>query len=260
MDEKEMSRLSHFTSRLLQVSAEKKLWIRVLGHVERHPIWFLRNFDGNRHGSRLLIIGGFHGEEQAGPFGILSWLEAFDPNLYTKVNLSFIPYVNPVGFNLNQRYNNDGEKSNCGFCHPESGDQPSKEGIILLKNFPLLKTSARQGFLSLHEDVTTTKTYLYSFERTDELSGLTLQLRDTLTQFFPDLLDDEYVVTDARGKERALAKNGIVWRLCDGSFEDYLFHEGTARCFVTETPAKDIPIKKRIEATRSVIDKFTSLS
>jgi hypothetical protein len=81
-----------------------------------------------------------------------------------------------------------------------------------------------------------------------------------LTQYFPDLLDDEYVVTDAHGKERALAKDGIVWNLCDGSFEDYLFHEGTARCFVTETPAKNIPIKKRVLANQALITSFISLS
>jgi len=235
--------------------------MRVLGEIDGHQIWFLRTKDTQSHNyPRLLIVGGFHGEEQAGPLGILSWLETFDPNLYTKVNLSFVPIVNPVGFSKCQRYNDEGEKSNCGFCHPESGDRPSKEGIILLKNFPLLRSSAKHGFLSLHEDVTTTKTYIYSFERTPELSDFTLQMRDVLTQYFPELLDDEYVVTDAKGKERGFAKDGIVWKLCDGSFEDYLFHEGTLRCFVTETPGKNIPIKKRVLASQAIIEEFIKLS
>lgn len=255
-----MTRLARYHAKLFRVAAEKKLWLRALGDVDGHQIWFLRNHDGNRHGPRLLIVGGFHGEEQAGPLGILSWLENFDPNLHPKVNLSFLPIVNPVGFNKCQRYNDEGEKNNCGFCHPESGDQPSREGVILLKNFPLLKASARHGFLSLHEDIDTTKTYLYAFERTEEPSNLTLQLRGVLTQFFPELLDDEYVVTDAKGKERALAQNGIVWKLCDGSLEDYLFHEGSSHCFVTETPGKDIPIKQRILASQAIIEEFIKLS
>ena len=256
-----MTRLASYYRKLFRVAAEKKLWLRVLGEVDDKSIFFLRTKDTQSHNHpRILIMGGFHGEEQAGPLGILSWLEAFDPNLYTKVNLSFVPIVNPVGFNKCQRYNDEREKSNCGFCHPESGDQPSKEGIILLKNFPLLRSSAKHGFLSLHEDVTTTKSYLYSFERTPELSDLTLQMRGVLTQHFPELLDDEYVVTDAKGKERGLAKDGVVWKLCDGSFEDYLFHEGSLRCFVTETPAKNIPIQRRIIACRAIMDEFIKLS
>jgi hypothetical protein len=256
-----MTRFNRYQKKLFRIAAEKKLWLRVLGDIDGHPIWLLRIKDTQSHNyPRLLIVGGFHGEEQAGPLGILSWLEAFDPNLYQKVNLSFVPIVNPAGFNKCQRYNDKGEKTNCGFCHPESGDSPSREGIILLKHFPLLKASAKHGFLSLHEDVTTTKSYLYSFERMDEPGGATRQMLGVLTQYFPELLDDEWVVTDAKGKERGLARDGIVWKLCDGSFEDYLFHEGSLRCFVTETPAKNIPIKKRILASQAIITEFINIS
>ncbi|RPI50639.1 MAG: hypothetical protein EHM49_08280, partial [Deltaproteobacteria bacterium] len=85
-----MTRLGRYYRKLFMVAAEKKLWMRVLGEIDGHQIWFLRTKDTQSHNyPRLLIVGGFHGEEQAGPLGILSWLETFDPNLYTKVNLSF---------------------------------------------------------------------------------------------------------------------------------------------------------------------------
>jgi len=244
--------------RLYRIAAEKKLWLRVLGEVGGFPLWFIRNQDGNTNHPRLLIVSGFHGEERAGPIALIQWLEAFDPNLYKKVHLSLIPIINPVGFNKNQRYNDEKERTNCGFCHPESGDRPSQEGIILLKNSQLLKNSSKHGFLSLHEDIPSEKFYLYTFERETEYTAFTRELRDTLGSFFKDPLHGETVTTDAHGGDGILVENGIVYKLCDGSFEDWLFHEGTIKAATTETPGK-YPLKIRINANMALITKFIEL-
>jgi hypothetical protein len=262
-----MNRFRPYQDRLFRIAAEKKLWMRPLGEIDGKQVWFLRNRESrNSKGITLLIVAGFHGEEQAGPLGLLEWLEEFDMNLYSHFNLSFVPIINPVGFDYKRRYADPKVKNNCGFCHPESGDQPSKEGIILLKNFPLLKGSARDGFLSLHEDVfdpakdrkPQDKYYVYTFERTPEPGGFTLGLLEKLGEFFPGPLDDEYVETDTKGGD-VKAKRGIIYRLCDGSFEDYLFHEGILRCAVTETPGK-YPLKKRVLANKSIISRFIEIS
>lgn len=245
--------------KLYRIAAEKKLWLRVLGEVDRYPIWYIRNQDGYTNRPRLLIVAGFHGEEIAGPLALIRWLEVFDVNLYKKVNLSFIPLINPVGFNKNQRYNDQNEKNNCGFCHPESGDRPSQEGIILLKNSQLLKSSSKHGFLSLHEDILAKKFYLYTFEREAEPTAFTYALRDVLGSFFKESLDGETVTTDAHGGDGVLVKDGIVYKLCDGSLEDWLFHEGAIRAVVTETPGK-YPLKIRVDANMALITKFIELS
>ena len=244
--------------KLYRIAAEKKLWLRVLGEVDRYPIWYIRNQDGYTNRPRLLIVAGFHGEERAGPIALMQWLETFDPNLYKKVNLSFIPIINPVGFNKNQRYNDKEEKNNCGFCHPESGDRPSEEGIILLKNSQLLKGSSKHGFLSLHEDIPAKKFYLYTFEREAEPTLFTHTLRDVLGSFFQEPLHGETVTTDADGGKGVLVQDGIVYKLCDGSFEDWLFHEGTIRAAVTETPGT-YPLKVRVDANMTLISTFINL-
>jgi hypothetical protein len=252
--------INNFNKRLFKVASDKKLWLRVLGEVGGSQIWFIRTREGLKHSiPRLLIVAGFHGEERAGPLALVRWLEEFDPNLYQHVNLSFIPIVNPVGFDLGERYNDKKEKTNCGFCHPEQGDAPSHEGVILIKNSQILKVSARDGFLSLHEDVTSEKYYLYTFERSKEPTQFTYLLRDEIGKFFEVPLDNETVTTDASGGKGVLVQNGIVYRLCDGSFEDWLFHEGTIMAAVTETPGK-FKLQRRIDASVALITKFIELS
>ncbi len=255
-----------YQKRLFQAAADKKLWLRSLGDVEGWPIWFVKPREGFKSNNpKLLIAAGFHGEEKAGPLALLKWLETFDINLYKKVDLSFLPVVNPVGFNVGQRYNNQKEKSNCGFCHPESGEMPSQEGVILLRNFALLKSHSRDGFLSLHEDVTTDKYYIYTFEHTKEPTKFTYDLRDELGKCFGPPLDNESVVSDAalttEMKHRtgnAIVHDGIVFQHCDGSLEDALFHEGS-RSVVTETPGT-YKLAYRIEANIALINKFIDLN
>ena len=255
-----MKKIATYNNRLITVSANKKLWLRILGEVRNQPIWYLTNQYGYRARSpRLLIVGGMHGEEVAGPLSIMKWIEDFDPILFHTINLSFIPMVNPVAYQLGQRYNHKKEKSNCGFYDTQgSGDNPSEEGVVLLKNLPLLKACSRDGFLSLHEDIESSKFYLYTFERTAEPGSFTYAMRDKLAEFFTDPLDNELVTTDAQGGHGIMVKNGIVYRLEDGSLEHWLFTEGTNRSVTTETPGT-YPLKIRINANMALITKFIEL-
>jgi len=237
--------------------------MKPLGLVDEWPIWYLRTKETYRNGNlRLLIASGFHGEERAGPLALLKWIETFDITLFSRVDLSFLPVANPIAFHRGHRYNDRKEPSNCGFCHPESGERPSQEGVILLKHAQLLKLAAKDGFLSLHEDITEKKCYIYSFEHGDSPTQFTYDLRDELIKFFGPPLDGEPVVADATmttemryNKGSTIAHDGIVFKHCDGSFEDWLFHEGTAKCIVTETPGKE-SLARRIKANIAMINKF----
>lgn len=259
-----MGLMTPYKKKLFKMAVDKKLWLRPLGEVGNHQIWMVRYKDTFRHNyPRLLIVAGFHGEEKAGPLAVQRWLETFDPNLYRYVDVTFVPVVNPEGFDQGKRYGNSKEKTNCGFCHPENGDKPSQEGIILLKNYQLLKNCAKDGFLSLHEDLSETHFYVYGFERLEKPGKFTLGLRNELSKYFKEPLDGELVGNDAtrtRAEEEVLAKDGIVWRLCDGSFEDSLFHDGTNRCAVSETPGQEAKLEIRIQAGVAVINKFIELS
>lgn len=259
-----MGLMAPYKKKLFKLAVDKKLWLRPLGEVGNHQIWMVRYKDTFRHNyPRLLVVSGFHGEEKAGPLAVMRWLETFDPNLFKYVDITFIPVINPEGFDKGQRYNAEKQKTNCGFCHPENGDHPSKEGVILLKNYQLLKNCAKDGFLSLHEDLAETRFYVYGFERLKEPGKFTKGLRNELGKFFEKPLDGEDVSNDAtrtKAEEEVEAKDGIVWCLCDGSFEDSLFHDGVNRAAVTETPGKEAKLETRIQANAAVIDKFIELS
>lgn len=258
-----MKRIVPYRKRLFTLAADKKLWLRVLGEVGNHQIWLVRTRESANHSlPRLLIAGGFHGEERGGPLAILQWLENFDVNAL-KADVSFIPIANPEAFDEGKRYNTKNEKSNCGFCHPESGDKPSKEGVILMRHMPFLKMLAKDGFLSLHEDVGSKEFYLYTFERTDEPTKFTKDLRSELAKHFEKALDGEVIHSDATNQakdKKVMAKDGVVFKLCDGSFEDWLFHEGVPRCAVSETPGSGIELKRRVDAGEAMINKFVQLS
>jgi hypothetical protein len=257
-----MKRIVPYRKQLFTIAADKKLWLRVLGEVGKHQIWLIRTRENVSHGMpRLLIVGGFHGEERGGPLAILKWLSMFDIN-NLRADVSFIPIVNPEGFDEGKRYNSKNEKSNCGFCHPESGDKPSKEGVILMRQMPMLKMLSKDGFMSLHEDVNSKEFYLYTFEHSDEPGKFTEVMKDELKRHFDKALDGEVVSADATNSakdKKVTAKDGVVFKLCDGSFEDWLFHEGVPRCIVTETPGTD-KLQDRVDAGVALINRFINIS
>jgi hypothetical protein len=245
-----------YMQQLLRVSNHKAFWLRVLGEVGNQQIWLLRTRQTHNHSDpKLLIAAGFHGEEKAGPWGILKWLEGCDEEILKRADLSFLPVVNPTGFNRGIRKNIWGERTNCGFCHKI--DTPSKEGEILIKNIKFLTSLAKDGFLSLHEDILEHCFYIYSFEKSSEPGPFTYAIRDLEAKFFKQMKNDTPV--NEESDPEALVKDGIVWKLCDGSFEDYLFHRGVLRTIVTETPGK-CRISRRVDATKAIIDEFIKLS
>jgi len=255
-----MAAIRKYTKQLFKVAAEKRFWLCILGEVDGEQIWLVRTRPNTNHKDpKFLVAAGFHGEEKAGPFAALKWLKSCDVKLLKKYDISFIPIVNPIGFRKNTRYNTYGERTNCGFCHPESKDVPSREGRILINNIDLLRPLANDGFLSMHEDVTTNQYYLYSFEDAEQPSDFTFKMRDELGQHFPRMLFGP-VDTDASEKGAGpKVEEGIVFNLCDGSFEDWLFHLGVPRCVVTETPGK-YDLRRRVRANVSAINKFIKLN
>jgi hypothetical protein len=247
---------------MLKISAEKRFWLCVLGEVDQKQIWLVRTRSTLEHNDlKLLIAGGFHGEEKAGPYAILKFMENCENNLLQKVDLSFIPIVNPWGFAKNTRYGPSGEKTNCGFCHPERKMKPSREGQILMNNIDLLRPLADDGFLSLHEDTTEKNYYLYTFEKRKTPGPFTLGIKEELGKFFRKALDGEHAEIDASDGSHIgpVFKDGLIFRHCDGSFEDWLFHLGVPRAVVTETPGK-YRLKRRVDAGVSVISKFVELN
>jgi succinylglutamate desuccinylase len=244
---------------MFHIVGERKLWLTTLGRTGRQYIFLIRSrleFDPKK--PNLLIAAGFHGEEPAGPWAILKWLKTVEDKDLKKANLSFLPCVNPVGFNRGTRYARVGEKTNKGFMYPEIKEKPSVEAKILLDNIDMLKVLAKDGFLSLHEDVTTHNFYVYSY---GNCSDFAKAMRDEESKYF-DVIEEGTKVNDSRSNDpEAVISNGIVHNYHDGSFEDMLTSKKIAtRAIVTETPGYGVALEKRVEANMALITKFIDLT
>jgi len=246
-----VNNLTAFTENLNQVASKRRFIIESLGKVEDDSILLLLP-EKVVNGPRLLVAAGFHGDEPAGCWGILHFLEEDYLRFSRNFNVAFLPLVNPSGFRRGSRINEWQENPNGNFCHTTSGKpEPSREGRILLNHLAQLKLLATDAFVSLHEDFEQDRFYIYTFEQTDTPGKFSLALHAELWKFFdpvPDGIVEGVEVTD-----------GIVFRNCDGSFEDFLFHEGIPRTACTETPGL-LDINRRIEANSSIISGLINLT
>lgn len=228
-------------SRLSAVSKDRGLGLSELGEVDGFPLVLLSPPPSDR--PNVLIAAGFHGEEPAGCWGLLHFLEHRFPS---KVNLSVLPVVNPTGIRLGTRLNVYGQNPNCGFCH--TSDEPSVEGKILLQSLDKLLPLASDGFLSLHEDIDETRFYLYTFEHLESPGDFTKSLVQIEREFFEPL-------PDGLLHEGGKVVDGAIFNCCDGSFEDLLFHRGVPRTACTETPGK-LDFYLRTAANAAIAETF----
>jgi len=210
----------------------------------------------------ILIAAGFHGEEKAGPLAIIRWLES--KQWSRKIDVSFLPVINPTGFDSGIRYNSLNQVTNAGFCHTkELGDTPSIEGQILLANEEhIVRRLSRDGFLSLHEDVTIEEFYMYSYEQGDNPSPFALSIRDTEDRFFTRYEEGKPIVSDGSSvlyPDRGIVHDGMVHNFCDGSYEDFRMEQGCPHSLATETPGK-LRISKRVGADIAIMDTFIELT
>jgi hypothetical protein len=246
------SDLGFFYSRMIPAAERLGLGVQTLGFTHGWPLFLL--CCPKQYSPRVLIAAGFHGEEQAGPWALLRYLEIVPVNVLFSVNMAFLPIVNPTGFRKSRRFNDEGDSPNTGFIHPAPKEHLSIEGEILVKNKDLLVQLAQNGFLTLHEQDHAPNFYTYAFEKRKEPSEATKAIRDTGKRFFP-ILEDGPLPPPGGG----FSVNGIVLNEHDGSFEDMLSHSGVHRCYTTETPMAS-PMTKRIQANMAVIRTFVKVS
>ncbi|MCV2370089.1 M14 family metallopeptidase [Roseateles oligotrophus] len=197
---------------------------------------------------RLLLATGFHGEESAGPWGLLRLLQQLDPQALEQVHLSLLPLVNPSGFRVGRRFNDWGENPNRGYPSSRCLDgTPSREARLLIAHAALLVPAGADGVLCCHEDVGLSEAYLYSFERSEQAGAFSQRLLAANLAHFamhPDGLVDDCPI-----------RGGIVFNHYDASFEAWMMEQGAARAACVETPGQQ-PLERRILAQAAMMRVF----
>jgi len=91
--------IDNYNEKLKVLSKEKNFKLDILGYLNNNlkdKIILIDHYISNELPS-ILIAGSFHGEEPAGAWGILKFLHDINKNDINKINLSFLPLVNPTG-------------------------------------------------------------------------------------------------------------------------------------------------------------------
>ena len=256
-----MAAINKFTKELMKIAAQRNFWMKPLGYVDGYVMWLIRtrNVYAFEHTDpKVLIVAGFHGEEQAGPLAILRWMKEAPNSYLERFDISFIPIVNSYGFARKKRYGLSDMKTNAGFGPNGKTIPPSPEGEVLIQHIDLLRPLAQHGFISLHEDITVKEYYMYAFEHGPNPSKFTKGMKKELKKHFPKAYNGVAFI-DAQAVEKGpTCKDGVVYNFFDGSFEDWIFQMGCPRCIVTETPGLYV-LKRRVDANVAIIYKFLDL-
>jgi hypothetical protein len=252
--------LETYWKRLVSACIQKKLVLLPLGKTGRQIIWMVKS-RGDVPGKSILIAGGTHGDEIAGPLGILRFIEESGQYWFDENKLAFIPIVAPVAFKAGRRNGYTG-RTNSGYLWGMK-EEPSSEGEVLLWNMDLLLKCSRFGFLTLHETDHEENFYLYYYGETGGRAGQVaeehldaLDIRKEGGKFF-GLVPDGTRIYET-GLPENFVRGGIVYNQFDGSFEHALWTLGCPISICTETPGRK-PLNLRIEATVALIKEFIEL-
>jgi len=222
---------------IITLCKDHKFSIRIVGSETikdtgyKYPIYKIVINPKNK--INFCLIAGVHGDEIAGPMTILAMLK--EPTKYFSKNIRYeiYPLLNPTGYDLQQRNNNDNHDLNCINKITLKSDNYTE--IQALTNS--IKNRKYDALISLHEDLTQDKFYAYVFE--EEVHPLYRKIISNTSKKVEILKLNKIYGANSDG-------NGLVINYHDYSIEDRLYHQKQAKISLsTETPGK-LPLNKRI--------------
>lgn len=213
-----------------------------VGKCKEFPMFMVMVNDGAPFKKTVCFSAGIHGEEPAGSYAVLRFLETCDPHTFKNVRVILFPVANPSGFDKGIRRNFLNKDLNGHFCHKKL----TNENKIL---YEAIGEKPIFFFHALHEDEGLKEFYLYNFEKKEEKI-----YRDIIRlagKYFP-IQRKKKIYNDP-------AYGGLITNRKDSSFEDRMFRDGVPFSMCTETPEAQ-PFKKRVQLNVEIMNhvlKFT---
>jgi len=229
-------------------------------------------------GPALLIMGGIHGEESAGPNMLAQNLEYITKEL-SEVPTIILPLCNPLGYSKNQRYLESNESNKEGLSAGDAEhfllndtlqnpriNAPSSIECDKITRY-LLERDKRQPIcfsLNFHEDDGLSKGYIYSQGK----YGINDKYAQAMVKELENIVGIE---TQGMTRFNQPIINGIVGPVQDGSIDEFLsakkiFFEGNIvtginadTVLTIETPALNISLDKRIEAQKNIVHRAVQM-
>jgi predicted deacylase len=197
---------------------------------------FTRDSSQSTHASkRLYLSAGIHGDEPAGPLAIRQLLQ--ENQWPDGLGIWACPCLNPTGFLLNRRENEDGTDLNRDYLQPTAKETVAHMAWLEAQpNFDLC--------LCLHEDWESHGFYVYELNP-DNQASLSEQIVKSVAQVCP--IDRSEII------ETRPAQNGIIRPSVDPRSRPqwpeafYLINHKTRLSYTLEAPS-DFPLPIRVSA------------
>lgn len=216
------------------VARAARMRLEVIHETSSYPVLCLRSRGLTR--DALYLSAGVHGDEPAGPQGLLAWAEANLERL-RRGNVILFPLFNPVGLALNTRANENGEDMNR---------------IFHLKEHPHIAAwwRAMEGVhaglaLCLHEDYDAQGLYCYEQSRNPG-EDMAERFMTACERIIPR---DLRKVIEGRRAAKGIIRPRRIPALLGLPESVALFRQGVRRTLTFETPSEfSLAVRARAQA------------
>ena len=211
---------TRFTEQLESLSSSHTQ-IEAVGVVDDYPIYRVSLAAGQGVKKNILIAGGIHGDEPAGPASVLRFLERDNTFLLQRFKFLILPCINPYGYVHNTRENKRGVDLNRSF------EETGIAEVDIVK-----KTIEGQRFdfcIDFHEDWEAKGVYLYEAQRDERWIGpeITRQI-EKIGPIDGEAGENDLPIADG------VFQVDPAWG--DAGLVSYLFHFNTDHAMICETP------------------------
>ena len=209
-----------FTKRLESLNSSYTR-IETVGVVDDYPLHRVSLEDGLGVKKNILITGGIHGDEPAGPASVLRFLERDNTHLLQRFKFLILPCINPYGYVHNTRKNKRGLDLNRLF------EETGIAEVDIVK-----ETIEGQRFhfcIDFHEDWEAEGVYLYEAQRNERWIGpeITCQI-EKIGRIDGGAGESDLPIADG------VFQVDPAWG--DAGLAPYLFHFSADHVMICETP------------------------
>jgi hypothetical protein len=195
--------------------------IETVGVVDDYPLHRVSLEDGLGVKKNILITGGIHGDEPAGPASVLRFLERDNTHLLQCFKFLILPCINPYGYVHNTRKNKRDLDLNRLF------EETGIAEVDIVK-----ETIEGQRFhfcIDFHEDWEAEGVYLYEAQRNERWIGpeITRQI-EKIGRIDGEVGESDLPIADG------VFQVDPAWG--DAGLAPYLFHFSADHVMVCETP------------------------
>jgi predicted deacylase len=176
----------------------------------------------------VCVVAGIHGNEIAGPLSVLRLISAILYEFPEQYRYVIYPMINPSGFDLRERFDEDGRDLNAIYhvtLHSDNYDEVQAFYQDVLKFTPF------EAVIALHEDSDLERFYMYGLGKEN------LDFYHAICKFASTLIP---AWTDADIYGSRSDEHGLVLTTArDHAFDGALYKKGLTKvAFTLETPGK----------------------